>query len=493
MIYGDVTMAKHGKYDDYEIDVVLNIGIALSKEKDRRKLLNMILNKSMEITNCDAGTLYLVNDNALHFQIMKTISQNVDNGQDGSKINLPPVPIRKENVCGYTAIYKEPMNIADVYYDDTFDFSGPKNYDKMTGYRTQSMLSVPLVNQEDEVVGVIQLINSQDKDGNTIPFKKELENIIFALSAQTAIAVSNMKYIAEMKEQMWSFTEAMSEAIDNRTPYNANHVRKVAEYTERLADYMNELHKNGEEDEYFNENRKEKLVMAAYLHDIGKMIIPTKIMNKPSRLGDKVKELTDRLNIIKLRYKIDWLEGRVEEEFYQEKSSEIDRINELIDKMDYAGFVEEQTMNEMKGYFDKIYEAREENIAYFTEEEKECLSIQKGTLTDEERKIMQSHVEMTEKILEKVHFNSYYKGCDKWAVQHHEFLNGKGYPRHLTAKDLPIESRIIAVADICDALLSVDRPYKKPMPKEKAFAILKDMAAAGNIDGKLVDYMEKCI
>lgn len=480
-------------YSDYESDVILNTGIALSKEKDRNKLLDMILTKSMELANCDAGTLYMNQDNALHFKIMKTISMGVDKGRDGEEIDLPPVPMRKENICAYTAICKNPINIENVYTDTTFDFSGPMNYDKMTGYHTVSLLTVPLVNQEDEVVGVMQLINSLNKKGEPCPFEKRIERVIFALSAQAAIAVSNMKYISEMKEQMWSFTEAMAEAIDNRTPYNANHVRKVAEYADKLADYFNELYEKGEEEEYFNENRKEQLIMGAYLHDIGKMIIPIKVMNKASRLGSLEKDVNQRFLLLEAKYKILCLEKTISEEEYTAKIDELDRIKELVGQINSAGFVKEELMTEMKSYFSLVYKTKEETIPYFTEKEQECLSIQKGTLTFEERKIMESHVEMTEKILEKVHFNSYFKDCAKWAVQHHECLNGKGYPRGLTGEELSLESRILAVADICDALLATDRPYKQPMPKEKAFAILRNMVEDGNIDGKLVTYMEACI
>lgn len=481
------------RYRDYETDVILNIGIALSKEKDRNKLLDMILTKSMELANCDAGTLYMYQDDALHFKIMKTISMGVDKGRDGAEIDLPPVPMKKENICAYTAIQKNPINIKDVYTDDTFDFSGPMNYDKMTGYHTVSLLTVPLINQEDEVVGVIQLINSLDVNGEPCPFEKRIEQVIFALAAQAAIAVSNIRYISEMKEQMWSFTEAMAEAIDNRTPYNANHVRKVAEYAGKMADYFNVMYDKGLESEYFNENRKEQLVMGAYLHDIGKMIIPTKLMNKPSRLGAMEQDIIQRFLLLEAKYKILWLEKRLSEAEYTEKIEELQKIRELISEINFAGFVNDERMAEMQSYFSLEYKTETECIPYFTEQEQECLSIRKGTLTAKERKIMESHVEMTERILEKVHFNSYFRDCAKWAVQHHECLNGKGYPRGLTAEELPLESRILAVADICDALLATDRPYKKPMPKEKAFDILRSMAEEGNIDGKLVNYMEACI
>lgn len=225
-----------------EIEKVLDIGIALSKEKDRNKLLDMILDGGMEIANCDGGTLYIQQGDSLHFRVMKTISMKVDKGKNGEVIDLPPVPMREENICAYTLIHKKILNIADVYASREFDFSGPLRYDSMTGYHTQSMLTIPLLNQEDEAVGVLQLINAMDEEGKVVPFDESLERIVLSLASQATIAVSNVRYLEEIKDQMWSFTEAMAEAIDTRTPYNANHVRNVAVYAGKIADYINTLH-----------------------------------------------------------------------------------------------------------------------------------------------------------------------------------------------------------------------------------------------------------
>ena len=196
------------------LKVVLDISIALSAEKDRNKLFNMIISKSMEITGCDAGTLYVLDGGNLRFRIMKTLSQNVDRGGDGEPIDIPPVKMTETNICAYSAIHKEVMNIPDVYDTDRFDFTGPKNYDAMTGYHTGSMMAVPLVDADSRVVGVLQLINALDDAGSIIPFDDENEEIVMALSSQAAIAISNMRYRDELQEQMWSFTEAMAAAID---------------------------------------------------------------------------------------------------------------------------------------------------------------------------------------------------------------------------------------------------------------------------------------
>ena len=313
-----------------ELQVILDIGIALAAEKNRNKLFDMIITRSMEITNCDAGTLYRYKDNRLEFRVMKTLSMNVSKGENGEEIDLPPVEMREENICAYSAIHRETLNIVNVREDTRFDFSGPKKYDEITGYHTESMMVIPLIDDEDEVVGVLQLINALDKDGKVTQFNPVQERVIYALGCLTAIALSNMRYQQELKDQMWSFTEAMAAAIDERTPYNASHTRKVAKYSGMLADYINELHEKGEEEEYFSENRKEQLVMGAFLHDIGKLAVPLEVMNKATRLNGHEKDIEKRLEIYKLKAKVLMLEGKKSEEEYKQFESNVDESIQLM-------------------------------------------------------------------------------------------------------------------------------------------------------------------
>lgn len=481
------------EYTGKDLKKILDAGIALSKEKDRNRLLDRILDDSIQITNCDAGTLYIYRDGLLYFQVMKTLSMNVDKGKNGEKIDLPPVPVTPENICAYTVIHKKPLNIQDVYTCRDFDFSGPFKYDRMTGYHTSSMLTIPLLNQDDDVVGVMQLINALDKKGEVIPFSEDMEYVTMSLASQAAIAVSNIRYRDEIKEQMWSFTEAMAEAIDARTPYNGSHVRNVAMYAEMLADYINELYCQGKEKEFFSDNRKEQLMLSALLHDLGKMAVPTKVMNKATRLEEKLTDITRHFELLEAKYEICFLSGKLTEEAYRENIQKLRKAQKLAEEVNQTGFLTGTQREALEEVFCYEYVCDEESIPFFTEEEKENLLIQKGTLTEKERKIMESHVEMTERILNKVKFNSNYAKAPKWAIQHHECLNGKGYPRGLTADDLELEARILAVADICDALMATDRPYKKSIPKEKAFQIMHSMASEGSIDEKLVCYLEQCI
>lgn len=474
---------------------ILNVGIQLTVEKDGNKLLNTIVDKGMQITNCDASTLYLYEDGVLKFRIMRTISQNVCRGVEGEPItDIPPVPFKEENVCAYTAIHRKVVNIEDVYHSEEFDFSGPKRYDAMTGFRTQSMLVIPVENNTGDLIGVLQMMNAQDENGNVIPFDPQYEIIIRSLGSLAAIELSNIQYVEEIKEQLHSFVEAMATAIDERTPYNGSHTRKVAEYATILAKKINEKYEAGECEEAFDDERLEKLQLAALLHDIGKMIVPRSVMNRATRMDRDMAALEDRLALLTCYYEIDALKGKITTEEYEEKAALLKDILEFVHRIDNVGFLQQEDFDRVQEIAKMYYEKEDgEKVYYITERERVCLSVRKGTLTDEDRAIMESHVTMTAKILSKVHFNKNYIDVPRWAAEHHEYLNGSGYPNHINGEQLDTETRILAIADIYDALTASDRPYKPPMPKAKACAILHSMVEEGKLEGRFVDWLEEAV
>ena len=474
---------------------ILTVGIQLTVEKDDNKLLNAIVEKGMQITNCDASTLYLYEDDVLKFRIMRTLSQNVARGIDGEPItDIPPVPFKEENVCAYTAIHRRVVNIPDVYISEEFDFSGPKRYDAMTGYRTQSMLVIPIENNTGELIGVLQMLNAQDENGNVIPFDSQYEIVIRSLGSLAAIELANIHYVQEIKAQLHSFVEAMATAIDERTPYNGSHTRNVAKYAVVLANKIQEKTQKGECDEVFDDDRLERLHLAALLHDIGKMIVPRSVMNRATRMDKDMPILEARMELLKSYYEIDFLKGKITEEEYKEKLVLINDIVEFVHRIDTVGFLQQEDFDRVQEIAKLYYEKENgEKVFYITERERGCLSIRKGTLSDEDRKVMESHVVMTDKILSKVHFNKNYTDVPRWAAEHHEYLDGSGYPNHIKGDALDLETRILAVADIYDALTASDRPYKPPMPKEKACAILHSMVNEGKLDGRLVDWMEEAV
>lgn len=497
----------HCDIDNERLQKVLDIGIALSVESNPNELLSLILENAMDLTNCDGGSLYVLREDGLHFAVMKTRSKGVnkvfaehffgDNEEcEGCEVNLlPPIPLIESNVCAFSALHKKSLNIPDVYCSDLFDFSGPKKYDSLNNYKTKSMVAIPMIDHRDEVIGVMQLLNAMDEDGNTIEFSADNEHIISALASQTAICLSNMIFVKEMDRQIWSFTEAMTEVIDMRTPYNGNHTKHVAKYVEMIADYINELHEKGQEEMFFTKEHTDQLVMAAYLHDIGKILTPKSVMNKQTRLEHKIENIRLRLSNQKLMYEVQMLKGNMAKDEYETFIENADKALDLAEELN----TDRPLMDEQENRIDEIEKltyydlALLTNVPFFTQEEIKSMRIRRGTLTNDERQIMQNHVVDTKKILDKVYFNREFKEAPLWAAQHHECLNGTGYPNKLTAKELGAEARILAVADVCDALLATDRPYKKPIPKDVAFRIMREMAGEGKLDIKYIEYLEACI
>ncbi len=475
---------------------ILDAVVAINSETNYYNLLNIILQKMRDVTNCDAGTLYILDGGKLHFKIMHNDQLNIYKLKDDD-INLPPVVLNEnniENVCAYCAIKKELINIADVYENAEFNFQGPRNYDKLTGYRTCSMLVYPLQDIANDVVGVIQLINAKDRTtGSVVKFNEALHDPLMSLSKIAAVMLSNIHYTEEIKEQFNSFVKIMSAAIDERTPYNANHTKMVAKYSERFAEYLGNRFVPGEP-LYFDQNRKEQLVMAAFMHDIGKIVTPLEVMNKPTRLGPHLDDIKQKLEIKKLQETVAFLRG-TGASTQEEYDAAIERLNEtyrLINEVNEAPFVPKEKLDLLTEMADISYvndAGASEPI--LSEYEWKALKIQKGTLTDDEFKIMKEHVTVTGRLLENITFNRYYKDVKIWAAQHHELLDGTGYPGRL--KDLPPEVCILTIIDIFDALTSSDRPYKKAMPYEKALQILKSMVDEGKLHAELVELFSQSL
>lgn len=482
----------HLRYEDFE--KILDIGIRLSTERDRNRLLMTILDKGMEITNCDASTLYLYENDGLRFKFMKTLSKGISRGLDGEPIDLPPVPMREENVCSYAAIHREVVNIPDVYESSQFDFSGPRQYDNLTGYRTQSQLVVPVENNENELIGVLQLINAMDEGGTVIAFGEEYEIIIRALGSMAAIELTNLSYVEALKTQIYSFVEALTTALEERTPYNALHTRNVEKYASLLADYITELHREGKCEKTFDPARKEQLMLAALIHDIGKMVVPLSIMNKATRLDTEIEKVDDRFVLLKALYEIDMLRGRITAKEYEAIVADLDAELTFVHEIDVIDYVSDEACEHVAELAKKrhINEGGSE-LYYLTQREAECLSIRSGTLTVQERKEMENHVVMTSRILDKVQFYKGFSMVPKWVGGHHEYLDGSGYPNGLKGDELDLETRLLTVVDIYDALVATDRPYKEPISREGAIKILKDMAEKGKVDLRLVEWLDEAL
>lgn len=472
-----------------DVEKILKIGVQLSAERDLNRLLDQVLTCVMELANCDAGTLYLLDGEVLRFKIMRNHSMNVYAGGDGQDPDMTPVPLCRENMCAMALLEGRTICVADVKNCKEYDFSGPIRYDAVTGYDTRSMLAVPMRSREGNRLGVLQLINAMDEEGRICPFPENMILILESVASQAAITIQNVRYIQEIKELFHSFVRVMSTAIDERSAYNANHTRHMAAYGDRFVEYLNRQAAEEGKEPPFSMARRAELLMSIWLHDIGKLVIPLEVMDKPARLRpEQHTAIFHRMEILRLQGEIDCLSGRISAGERKELIKRTREAEELVESVNAAGFLSDEKLESLRLLSEQTYtDERGQTLPWVTAEEYKMLSIRKGTLSEEERASMEEHVVITGKLLSQIRFSEELSHVREWASMHHEFLNGEGYPGHLTEDEIPMEVRVITILDIFDALTADDRPYKPGMSVEKALSILKAMAEKeGKLDPELV-------
>ena len=467
---------------------LIEIAIGISAEKDTDILLENILTEAMRFTDCDGGTLYICGEDSLEFHTAITKSKNFYMSKRQGNMTLPPVPFSKSHVCACCAMEKKKINIPDVYESDEYDFHGAQKYDELNNYRTKSMLVLPMEDDKGKVIGVLQLLNAMDKSGEVVPFPKEYEQTIYALNSLAAVSLNNHKLQEDILALLHSFVEVMASAIDTRSPYNANHSRSMVKYAEKFITWLNA----SDSDWKFLDKDIDPFLMSVWLHDVGKLVIPLEVMDKPTRLGDLEPGLMHKLSTGILMERIRGLENPSEEKEAVAKIKTLEEAKELFLSVNAAGFLPDEKLAAIEEAGKILVSDFDGNeIPLLNKEELTALSVRKGTLTAEERGIIQSHVVNTEKMLSKMIFDGDYANVPIWAASHHEFLNGTGYPKKLTAEDLPKETRLLTILDVYDALTAEDRPYKPAMPTEKAFGILHSMVDDGQIDGEILALFEE--
>lgn len=471
---------------EISVSQLLDISIALSSEKDGDLLLENILTTAMDWTDCDGGSLYIFKENFLHFELMITRSSGILKGGKHEPITLPPVPITRANVCACAVLDRSLINVANIYDSKFYDFSGLRRYDELTGYHTQSMLVVPMENDKSEIIGVLQLINALDADGNTVPFPAESERLLMALTSLAAISLTNMNYAIEVRELLDSLVGGLSTAIDARTPYNVNHTRNMAQNAARFLDWLDTADRGWQ----MTEAEKRQFLLSVRLHDVGKLTMPLEVMDKESRLGAVgLERVCNRLRSIALLERLRALEeGRDPSEVLEQ----LEQARALVESINVVGFLQDEKLAEVEELAARRYvDEYGETQPWLTQEEIQSLSVRKGTLTQEERKIMEQHVSMTTRILSEVKFHGEYSFVPKWAGEHHEFLNGTGYPKGLKGDEISRETRLLTILDVFDALTARDRPYKPPLPLDKALGILHNMVRDGQLDGEILEMFEE--
>ena len=507
-----------------QISNLASIGLALSKEKDMNKLLEMILLEAKRIANSDGGTLYMMtDDNCLRFEILMTDSLDFHmGGTSGKEIPFYPVKLYTDDgepnnsmIAAYVGLTGETVNIKDAYKAKGFDFSGTKMFDEKTGYHSQSFLTVPLKNHEDEIIGVLQLLNAQKPKSNTIiSFKSDIQTMVEALASQAAVAITNKNLIKDLENLFESFIKLIASAIDAKSPYTGGHCARVPEITMLLANAVQETKDGPFADIAFNEKEMYELKIAAWLHDCGKVATPEFVVDKSTKLEtiyDRVHEVETRFGVIKRDVEI----KRLKKELKIERNESLS-LEEKLDKIKALQREYRKTVRILKNDLEFVQESnvggefmsgdkkdRVHQIAnyrwkpngkmenFLSEDEIYNLTIPRGTLTPEERKVINDHIVVTINMLEELPYPKHLKNVPEFAGGHHEKLDGTGYPKGLIKDEMTVQARIMAIADIFEALTARDRPNKKGKTLSQAMRILGFMKNDAHIDVDLFDIFVK--
>jgi len=482
------------------IKKLFKISLDLSKEKDIYSLIDKILKSARDITSADAGTLYLKDGLNLHFQVVQTKSLNISIGGKQGDIDWPAVRLynkdgsqNENNVSAVSALRKKIIMIEDCYSETSYDFSGAMEFDKLNNYRTKSMIVIPLKDFEDNVIGVLQLINKiDDETGEIISFNSFDKEISVALASQATVLIVNIKLVAELETFLERFMKGIGEAIDKKSPYTGNHVKKVSTFASMVVQAIDK-NKDIYLNENYDNNRVRLLEIAAWLHDIGKISVPDHIMDKATRLeviSDGIYIIRERVEILKRDYKIEFLENKISNNVYKQKILNIESDYNFLEKVNYGEiFMGEDKIERIHKIAEHKYTINSKEYSLLREKDIINLSIIKGTLTKSERDIIMSHAEMTYRILQDIPFPQKFLEAKHIASNHHEKLNGTGYPQGLNSSQLSFDDRILAIADVFEALSSGDRPYKPAKTLSQVFKILSFMVKDGDIDGEIVRFI----
>lgn len=492
------------------------IGIALSSQKDTTRLLRMILQEAKSILCAEGGTLYLASEDQreLSFELIMNDRLNLMLERQGDQpLPFPPIQLydvdgnpNTTTVAAYAAINHKTVNIPDAYTAEGFDFTGTKAFDQRTGYRSESFLTLPLLNHENELIGVLQLINAKDlTTGQTIPFSGVAQRLAESLASQAAIAVNNNRLIVQFRELFESFIELISDAIDKKSPYNGAHCRRVPTLTMMIANAACQVEYGPLKDFTMTDEERYELKIAGLVHDCGKVTTPVHVIDKATKL----ETIFDRIQLIDTRFEV--LKREAEVELWQQKFNAVEKgtpevfplleaeyrrkLTQYDDDRDFlrtsnigGEFMSESNCSRVR----QIAQYTWRDIAgeiqpFLTEDEVYNLTITRGTLTPEERRIINDHIVVTINMLEKLPYPKNMRRIPEYAGGHHERMDGKGYPRGLTREQMSIPARMMGIADIFEALSARDRPYKKGKTLSECLHILGKMKLDNHIDPDLFD------
>jgi HD-GYP domain-containing protein (c-di-GMP phosphodiesterase class II) len=500
-------MRQHIK-DKTNLQHFIDISIRLTTEKNSSKLLDEILQVVMSIANSDAGSIYSITSNKqLKFETVINKSLNLYlGGTLGGPVDFPNIDLFIDGKPNDTAIVAhsvntgEVINIPDVYDALPFDMSAARKMDARTGYRSESMLTIPLKDHEDDIIGVIQLINVKDAQNKNIPFSEELVTLIRSFASLGAISLTNSTLVKDMEVLFSTFAEAIAMAIDEKSPHTGGHCKRVPALTLMLADAVHKIDKGPLADFIMSPEDRHELSVAGWLHDCGKIATPDHIMEKSTKLEtifDRIEFIDAKFEIISRDLELSY-QQQIISAIKQNKSVEVLQFERLLETelkqlaLDRALLQRVNIGGEFLGEEEQAHILRiskqyslkinGEETPLLTDDEVENLMIRRGTLTQGEREIMKRHMDITKNILDILPFPKHLSNVAEYALGHHEKLDGTGYPRGLTKEQMSVPARLMAITDIFEALSAVDRPYKKAKPVSECLNILGNMVSNNHLD-----------
>lgn len=485
------------------------IGVALSAERDTGRLLERILRSAKDLTAADGGTLYLVRDGRqVAFEIMSTDSLGIElGGSSDEAIPFEPLPLEvggKPNssmVVMHCVHIGTTVNIPDAYDAAGFDFSGTRAFDQRTGYRTQSLLTVPMRDHEGRVIGVLQLINAM-QDGRIVAFSEDSRQLAESLASQAAIALSNKRLVDDLRGLFDAFVRMIAEAIDQKSPYTGAHCRRVPELTMMLADAAHGVGEGPLGEFQMSADDRYALELAGWLHDCGKVTTPEHVMDKSTKLEtvhDRIDEIATRFAVCRARIEAECTAVEYTQpgsQAAQEARRQRDEgLAALDDDLAFLRGINAgaETMSVADRERIHALAAREWVDAsgvsrpLLTADEVENLCVESGTLNAQERAIIEHHVVATIRMLEQLPFPENLKNVPEYAAGHHERIDGRGYPNGLTREQMSVPARAMAIADVFEALSAADRPYKEVKPLSECLELMGRMSEEGHIDPDLFE------
>lgn len=489
-------------FQSADLSLLLEASSALSSERDIDSLMERIITTAMALTHADGGTLYrCTDDQHLAFSILRNLSLNIHmGGKSGNSVSIPPLPLYQDGAPNHSRVAchavhaDQTVNIADAYAAEDFDFSGTRATDAQLGYRSKSFLTVPLKNHESKIIGVLQLINAQDPStGDIIPFSPTASSIVEALASQAAVSLTNRLLINELSSLFESFIGLINHAIDDKSPYTSGHCDRVPDLTMMIADAASRCQIGPLSHFNMTEADRYELKIAGLLHDCGKITTPIHVVDKGTKLEtlfDRIKMIDHRAVIVARDLELAQLNGSINPETY---ASTLKQLQEDCHFLRTANIGSERmSADDVQRVKDiaQRYHWRDLNgnsQAFLSDNEIYNLTIVSGTLTAEERQIINRHIEVTIAMLEKLPWPNHLKNVVEYAGGHHERMDGKGYPRGLTREQMSIQARCMAIADVFEALTARDRPYKAGKTLSEALEIMGRMKLNQHLDPDIFD------